>query len=505
MSEINECYSKLMEYVYCIDKCLSLSANNKKIARLADYKKPEINEMDTRILFSVCKDLSPLTLEGKCLLECTNSKIIRYGFKKPEDVKDENFIGTPVKYAGNMYIVRQVCLYNQKWLKEYYNDPYELLSKAGTDKTSQQQLLNKQKLKNERRQTKRGTVAKPIVPLIKINIPKNSSNPSSKASTPAFIKRGKKNGNKESTPNRMKEEEDKEKEKQQQQQKVTPNTTPNSTPLILPRKTVIEQNQNQNPSTSVVQMDRRGIPVTVTRTPIQQQQQQLHHQQQQQQQFQPQLPPVVITPTKQYTQQPPPTATNQQQCNINVDINNIRILTTAEPIVTPTSTTRKYNNNNNNNKENPKSNLIIEIKEPPKKETFVWCCCEESKTATCCYDLARNLLTFSLLLVFIAILTLKFAKYMNYSSSLLQKFAIIAMFCMLGIVIEILEICINCCKIQSLHYIGYRLYSGVICLYYILIAIYTMICDSSLPYMCFFCMAFVHLFGICWKKPSQKQ
>lgn len=468
MSELNECYAKLMEYVYCIDRCLKLSSNNKNLARLTQFKKPDINDMESRILISVCRDLGPLTLEGKCLLETKNSKVDKYVFQDPEKVHDEMFKARPVIYASNTYQVKEVCLYNVKWLKEYYSNPYELLSKAGTDKTHQKELIEKQKLKQEKRATRvRGTVVKGAISPLKTNFPKEHSNPNSNNSTPAFSKRNKKNGNKSQTPLKPKEEQQQQ-HQQQQPQHLTPNSTPNSTPTILPRQINLQQQQYQTPvsSTSQIQSNNGNPPINITRTPIQRQ---------------------VITPTKQYTQQPQSSSSG-----------NYRVLVTAEPVVTPSSITSK-----NNMKERQKTNLLITIKEPEKKEKYVWCCCEESKSTACCYDFARNILTFCLLLVFIALLTLRFVKYLDYSSSLLQKYAVIAMFSLLGIAIEILELCINCCKIQSLHYMGYRIYSGVIALYYLLIGIYGWECDSSLPFECLFVMALVHLFGICWKKPTE--
>lgn len=136
-----------------------------------------------------------------------------------------------------------------------------------------------------------------------------------------------------------------------------------------------------------------------------------------------------------------------------------------------------------------------------KVDKYVSCCClNMPKTPTYYIDCIISSLTFIVLVVFIVFLSMKFVNYLDYKSSLLQKYAIIAMFSCLSISLEIIEVFINCFKLKSLNYVGYRLYSTFISIYYVLISVYTAISDLSLPFHCFIIIAIFHLFGSCCMK-----
>lgn len=505
--------SHLMFYFYCVDKLTNLSENNVQLRRVIDYKNDNLTPSELEILLVFCTQLDPDSLEGKCLIKndelCgdKNFKVCKIEDLPEGIVKSEDFF-----IAGQRVKCERVIVYKKNWIKTHFYEPWMtvIVPDKQTDRKKEENkqddienriLLpsqsptpikepnnnngskvviiegNKVRVEESNKVRINQNGSKVIVseetnnyyPGAAVNINDNNNNnilPSSPAPTPEEPK----------PKEEVKEEEEKPKpvivnistnidnninDKPPQRVKSTPNPQPSQ--YYPPGPPAPVESENKPISKHFTAPSNNNITPSVL----------------QQQQYQP-------------SSQPVPHSLRQSAHTTKVDTNSndIHIVINSKPP-----------QNQSQHNQQPQQHKPKMLNRAKKVYKYVWCCfCEVSKCLTCCIDCIRNILTFIILLVFIAFLSMKFVNYMDYNSSLLQKYAIIAMFSCLSLSLECIEICINCCTVKSLNYMGYRLYSIFIAIYYILICIYTGITDSSLPFYCFIFMAIIHLFGSCWRR-----
>lgn len=130
MENLNEDYSKLMEYLSAVDRTLNLSQKLQEMNRLIKFDKSMLMPLERRNLLMYSKLLKPDLLEKKCIY-CTDlPPKTNYKFVEIDSIKDVDFKPTPIHIFGTSYPVQQVCIYEKSWLDEYYYNSFNNISNS---------------------------------------------------------------------------------------------------------------------------------------------------------------------------------------------------------------------------------------------------------------------------------------------------------------------------------------------------------------------------------------
>lgn len=130
MENLNEDYSKLMEYLSVVDRTLNLSQKLQEMNRLVKFDKSMLMPLERRNLLMYSKLLKPDLLEKKCIYCMELPSKTKYKFVEIDSIKEEDFKPTPIHIFGTSYPVRQVCIYEKSWLDEYYYNSFNNISNS---------------------------------------------------------------------------------------------------------------------------------------------------------------------------------------------------------------------------------------------------------------------------------------------------------------------------------------------------------------------------------------
>lgn len=130
MENLNEDYSKLMEYLNAVDRTLKLSQKLQEMNRLIKFDKSMLMPLERRNLLMYSKLLEPDLLEKKCIYCTELPPKTNYKFVEIDSIKDVDFKPTPIHIFGTSYPVQQVCIYEKSWLDEYYYNSFNNISNS---------------------------------------------------------------------------------------------------------------------------------------------------------------------------------------------------------------------------------------------------------------------------------------------------------------------------------------------------------------------------------------